>query len=362
MLYPICKAYFTMSYILCSVTAIPPVRAVFFLYALPQKTFVLYLYLWYKVLMYLLFYAAGNPPAVCRNPPASHRTYRSVYMKGFLMSVKSKRNASGVSLTKQINRKQKHSRVNWHEAASCAIRINLLVIKKLTDQVIPKNIARIFGTFNLFEIKGVGSSLSMDAYYKTIGYAGLLIDQTGKKNQYSSLDVSLSFLSCYYPRKLMKHLRNERNERNVDIEKISQGVYHINKETFSIQIIVTKELPPEENLYLHFLTDRMWNGALAEKLTDDYKEHQEAEIYRRYLHQVMTANTKEKGAETMYICEGLLNFFGTSSDEIIERTKKEDEEYYQPKIDSLSSEIEYLKSLLRQNNIPFHPERAGDTD
>ena len=299
------------------------------------------------------------------------------------MSVKSKRNASGVSLTKQINRKQKHSRVNWHEAASCAIRIelrdysdileymeeyilgknsyriDLLVIKKLTDQVIPKNIARIFGTFNLFEIKGVGSSLSMDAYYKTIGYAGLLIDQTGKKNQYSSLDVSLSFLSCYYPRKLMKHLRNE---RNLDIEKISQGVYHINKETFSIQIIVTKELPPEENLYLHFLTDRMWNGALAEKLTDDYKEHQEAEIYRRYLHQVMTANTKEKGAETMYICEGLLNFFGTSSDEIIERTKKEDEEYYQPKIDSLSSEIEYLKSLLRQNNIPFHPERAGDAD
>ena len=311
------------------------------------------------------------------------------------MSVKSKRNASGVSPAKQINCKQKHSHtdqqvnasrkhslVNWHEAASCAIqielrdysdileyieeyslgknyyRIDLLVIKKLTDQVIPKNIALIFRSFNLFEIKGLGSTLGTDAYYKAIGYACLLIDQTSERDRYSCLDVSLSFLSLHYPRKLMKHLRNE---RNLDIEKIVPGVYHINKETFSAQIIVTKELPPEDNLYLHFLTDKIWNGYLAERLTEDYKEHQEQEIYRRYLHQIMTANTKEKGAETMYICEGLLNFFGTSSEEIIERTKKEDEEYYQPQIDQMYSDIRqlstengYLKRLLQQNNIPFN--------
>lgn len=46
------------------------------------------------------------------------------------------------------------------------------------------------------------------------------------------------------------------------------------------------------------------------------------------------------------VCEGLLNLFGTSSEEIIERTRKEEAEYYLPKID-------YLKSLLTQNNIPF---------
>ena len=51
----------------------------------------------------------------------------------------------------------------------------------------------------------------------------------------------------------------------------------------------------------------------------------------------------------MYICEGLLNLCGTSSEEIIERTKKEDAEYYQPRID-------YLKSLLIQHNIPFNLE------
>lgn len=289
------------------------------------------------------------------------------------------------------------SRVNWHEAATCAFqielkdyadileyiteyvlgknyhRIDLLIIKKLTGKTIPKNIARIFKTFNLLEIKGIGSSVSIDSYYKAIGYAGLLIDQTGRLNQYSALDVSLTLLSFYYPRKLMKHLRKE---RNLTVAKISPGVYHINKETFNAQIIVTKELPPEENLYLHCLTNKLQDVKLVNRLADDYKKHQEQDIYIRYMHQLTTANLKTKGDLPM-VCEGLLNLYGTSSAEIIERTKKEAAEYYLPKIDqlsarnenltsqnvnlsarndSLSSQIDYLKSLLMQHNIPFQLE------
>ena len=53
------------------------------------------------------------------------------------------------------------------------------------------------------------------------------------------------------------------------------------------------------------------------------------------------------------VCEGILNLCVTSSEEIIERTRKEDAAYYLPQID-------YLKSLLEQHNIPFHLESAGD--
>ena len=60
------------------------------------------------------------------------------------------------------------------------------------------------------------------------------------------------------------------------------------------------------------------------------------------------------------VCEGLLNLCGTSSAEIIERTKKEDAEYYLPKIeqltsqnDKLSSQNDDLKTLLVKHNIPF---------
>ena len=296
------------------------------------------------------------------------------------MSVKSQRNTSDVSL-KQMNRKR--TRVNWHEAASCALqielrdysdileymeeyalgknnyRIDLLVIKKLTDQVISKNIALIFKTFNLFEIKGVGSSVGIDTYYKTIGYAGLLINQTGKKDQYSSLDVSLSFLSCYYPRKLMKHLHEE---RKLSVEKITSGVYHINKETFNAQIIVTKELPPEDNLYLRCLTDKLHEEGLADKLADDYQKHWEQEIYDRYMRQLTVVNKKSEGEEHMVINEWLYEMCGTSSDEVIARAKKESEEYYQPQIDRLSADNDYLRSLLKQHNIPFSLNADGGTN
>lgn len=274
--------------------------------------------------------------------------------------------------------------VNWHEAAACAVqielhnytdildfqteyilgsnsyRIDLLVIRKLSDLIIPKNIARSFKRYNLFEIKGFHSSLTISSYYKTIGYAGLLIDQISGPEQFSSLDVTLSFLAFHHPRKLIKHLRNE---RHLTVANLSPGVYDIINETFKIQIIVTQELPPEENLYLHCLTDCLQDASLARRLADDYTIHKDQDIYTKYLHQLTTANIKTKGERSM-VCEGLFNLFGTSSEEIIARakmeSKNESDAYYLPKINNLSSQVDYLKNLLRQNNISFDTESMSD--
>ena len=284
----------------------------------------------------------------------------------------------------------KKKRVNWHEAARCAIqidlrdyshlleflteyplgkghyRIDLLLIKKLSDQPIPKSIAKIFKTFNLFEIKGLGSSLSTDCYYKTIGYACFLIEQSGSTNQYINTDISLSFLCLHYPQKLINHLTKNRHLR---VEKSAPGVYYITKEIFIAQIIVTRELSPEDSLYLRCLTDNLSDAALLNKLADDFNNHKDKEIYMLYLNQITTANNKKKG-DTVMVCEGLLNLFGTSSEEIINNTKKEDAAFYQPKIDALtaeneqqsssidelSSKIKYLQDLLIQHNIPFNLE------
>lgn len=143
----------------------------------------------------------------------------------------------------------------------------------------------------------------------------------------------------------MQHLYSLQKEMKLTVEKSSPGVYYVNKEIFSIQIIVTNRLLPEDYLYLHCLTDQLQNTGLINRLTNDYKLHQEQDIYIRYMHQLTTANIKMKGGSPM-ICEGILNLCGTSSEEIIERTRKEEAEYYLPKIN-------YLQSLLKQNNIPF---------
>lgn len=283
----------------------------------------------------------------------------------------------------------KRYNTNWHEAAACAVqielheykhllqfhseyilgknnyRIDLLIIRKLCEEVIPKNFAYIFKTYNLFEIKGIGSSLSTDSYYKTIGYAGLLINQIGKRNQYTALNISLSFLSFHYPKSLMRHLQKD---RNLIVEKFSNGVYHIVKETFCIQIIVTKELLPEENLYLHCLTDNLKDTKLIKQLVDDYQSHQEQDIYIKYMNQLTNANSNAKGESPMF-------------EEMMERAKKEAENYYANLLDTLNnkvaqlsstneqlnssneqltssneqlvSQIDHLKKLLKQHNIQF---------
>ena len=66
----------------------------------------------------------------------------------------------------------------------------------------------------------------------------------------------------------------------------------------------------------------------------------------------------ERGSDM--VCEGLFNLFGTSSEEIIARAKEESDAYYLPKLNELTasnnqltSEINYLKALLAQNDIPF---------
>lgn len=143
------------------------------------------------------------------------------------------------------------------------------------------------------------------------------------------------------------------------VVKVSPGVYHINKEIFVVQIIVTKKLPSKDNLYLRCLTDKLEDVKLANRLTADYANHQEQDIYIRYMCQLTTANLKTKGDLPM-VCEGLLDICNMISEEIVERTKKKEAEYYLPKIeqlssqnDDLSSQNAYLKSLLTQHGIPF---------
>ena len=65
----------------------------FFLYTIFWKTFATNLHMWYKILIYYcwcnlfsnvsIVLCHRNYLALCRNPSASHRIYRSVFMKGF---------------------------------------------------------------------------------------------------------------------------------------------------------------------------------------------------------------------------------------------------------------------------------------
>ncbi|MDE7044106.1 MAG: hypothetical protein K2O97_03650 [Acetatifactor sp.] len=230
-------------------------------------------------------------------------------------------------------------RINWHVAAICAIkitfreyseylqyfqeyrlaksgyRIDLLMIRSAPDIKIPLSLAYIFRSHNLFEIKGIHSSITIHSYYKTIGYAALLIAEDPRIPPCTRDEISLSFLCHHKPVKLLRYLTEECKK---NIAKSSKGIYHISGDIFPAQIIIVPELSPEEALYLRCLTDRLDDARLAEQLADDYSRHQGQQEYEEYMNQLVNANLSTKG-DMLMCCEAIFRLYGTSSREFYDK-------------------------------------------
>lgn len=263
------------------------------------------------------------------------------------------------------------TRINWHEAITCAIQIDLrdysqileyetehflsrnknridfLIIKKHSNISISKHIASIFHTHNIFEIKGLHSTLTTNTYYKTNGHAGYYINSYGRIPSLTRRDITLSFLSFQYPRKLFAHLTKECNKT---IANPFPGVYHILNEMYPTQILVINELSPEDTLYLSCLNKNLQQTTYVNTLARESVLHKDTAIYTKYMNQFFNFHTK---GEPNMVCEGVLRYFGTSSEEIAEKTREQDKQIYLPQIEKLTEEIQFLKQLLEENNISY---------
>ena len=60
---------------------------------------------------------------------------------------------------------------NEHQLGTDPMRIDVLIIKKRLGEQIQKNIGRIFREYNIVEYKSPEQYLSIDAFYKVLGYA-----------------------------------------------------------------------------------------------------------------------------------------------------------------------------------------------
>jgi hypothetical protein len=178
------------------------------------------------------------------------------------------------NLSNQLRLKKKSSRITWHPAFIEALqmelrdygdvlefhaefpltteplRIDCVIIKKTKDVEIRKNIATIFWEWNLLEYKSPGDYVSVADFYKVYGYACL----------YTSLqkvpirDLSISFVESRHPQKLLKHLQNERGYM---VAESAEGIYTVKGDIIPIQIIDSRRLSADENLWLKSLSDEL---------------------------------------------------------------------------------------------------------
>ena len=165
--------------------------------------------------------------------------------------------------------------ISEHQLSKEALIMDVLIIKKDPQTVITKNIGVIFRTFNVVEFKSERNSLSIHDYNKVLAYA--LLYSSFERVPVS--DITVTFSLAIRPRELLKYLKNE---RGLDLLSAGDGITYIKGDVLPVQILESKKLPEDENLFLNGLR----RGNKADKM---------AKILKKYvtIQSISTRNQKQ---------------------------------------------------------------------
>ena len=131
------------------------------------------------------------------------------------------------------------------------IRMDLLVIKKLSDVPIRNEIGHIFKKYNVVEYKSPDDGLSVDDYYKTVGYACLYKGLGETENGIPAEELTISIFRESYPRELFAELEKS----GMTIKEPYHGIYYISGQVlFDTQVVVTGRLGKRSHSSLKILS------------------------------------------------------------------------------------------------------------
>ena len=137
-----------------------------------------------------------------------------------------------------------------HRINEEALRMDVLVIKKEKDTKIEKNIGHIFKGHNIFEYKSETDSFSRWDYHKLLGYAHIY----SSLGQVAMSDITISISLTMYPREMLNYLVGE---YGVSVQDIGNGIYYVHGDIIPIQILESKRLSPDSNLFLRNLRSNL---------------------------------------------------------------------------------------------------------
>ena len=191
---------------------------------------------------------------------------------------------------------------NEHQLGTKPKEIDVLIVKKDSSYAVKKNLGRIFRKYNIIEYKSPEDYLSIDDYYKVCGYAYFYKADTVEVDIIKTEDITITFVCKTYPRKLMRHLIQE---RGFVVTKQENGIYYINGDTFPVQMILTSELTEKDNFWLRNLTNDIREKATVEELFTEYDKHKDEKLYASVMDIIVRAN-RAKMEEVKGMCEALL--------------------------------------------------------
>ena len=190
---------------------------------------------------------------------------------------------------------------NEHHLSKKPMQIDVLIIKKCTEDKIHKNLGRIFRKHNIIEYKSPDDYVSIDDFYKVCAYAFFYKSESKEIDAIKVYELTITFVSMGFPEKLEEHLKEI---LGLGLEKRGEGIYYITTGIIPMQIIVSSELSEKENLWLRSLTNNLNDAKLVDKISGIYSEHQKDERYKAVMNVIVRANRK-KFKEVTNMCEAL---------------------------------------------------------
>ncbi len=120
------------------------------------------------------------------------------------------------------------------------VRMDLLVVKRLTDTPMENEIGHLFRTYNVVEYKSPDDGLTIDDYFKVLGYACLYKGLGKTVDQIPAEELTVSIFREACPRGLFKKL----SFLGMEIRRHYPGIYYLtgSRSLFRTQIVVIKEL------------------------------------------------------------------------------------------------------------------------
>ena len=197
---------------------------------------------------------------------------------------------SGIEL--ELNRYKDSLRFETeYELSRNPMRIDMLVIRMDREVQIDNSIGAYFKKHNIVEYKSPDAEMSIDDFYKTIGYTAVYKGLGKKVNDIPAEDITITMVRHRYPRKLFKELEKS----GAKIIQEDDGIYRIEGLFYiSTHIIVTSRLS-DDHPGLKILSRSVERDELSKFIAyaRGFKEKGEKELINSIL-EVSTRANKER--------------------------------------------------------------------
>ena len=205
-----------------------------------------------------------------------------------------------------------------------ALEIDLLIIRRESDQPIRNEIGRLFKKYNIIEYKSPKDELNIDTLYKVGAYTSLYKAYGDTVDERRADEITTTLIRKAKPVKLFHYFE----EHGISLENPFKGIYYVKSGVlFPTQIIVTKELNPQEHIWLTALSDGMQKQQLKDLLVkvESFHTKLDRELADAVLGVAIKANwqTAQELRGDGNMCEALMELMEPEINKIKENVREE---------------------------------------